>query len=460
MSQKEIISRNEIVALLWQRGDLSWKLHAGQQVIENAYRNVNGKLFISNCARRFGKSYWGVCKVLESALKSKSKSIVATAFQSDLVEFILPAFDEILSDCPSQLRPVFNKARNLFVFKNGSQIKLVGLDKKPNGLRGNKLNGTILLDEAGFISNLGKIYSSVIIPATMYSNAKVIMISTPPVSPDHDFKKFCEKAILENAYVKLTIHDNPMVTPEMIEEYRKECLTVSDFNREYLCAFEVDEALHIIPEFDESKHTFEGSKRDEFFKYYRHYVCFDIGVVDPSAFIYSYYDYSKQKLIIEYESELQGKDVTTENINSNLELFDDYKKPFKTIADNNNYILIQDLNSRYKKIVIPVKKDELHAMISELRWQFKTDKILISKECKKLISQLQNGIWNKNKTEFARQSGHHNDFIAALVYLIRGLNEYESPIPTTYGSTFDTISTQQNNEQSQSINELKKLFNF
>ena len=454
------ISRSQAIALLWQRADLSYKFHEGQRVIDKAYSQVQNKLFVGNCSRRFGKTYWALIKVIETALRKKCKSIVATAYQTDLVEIILPLVEEILADCPEDIRPKFNKQRSLYQLKNGSTIKLVGLDKKPNGLRGNKLDGTILLDEAGFISNLDKIYSSVIVPATMYSDAKVIMISTQPTSPDHEFKKFCDKAQLENAYVKLTIFDNPRVSAEMIETYRKECLTESDFNREYLCKFEVDESLHIIPEFNFDKHTFEGSSRDEFFKYYRKYISFDIGVIDPTAFIYAYYDYSKQKLILECESELQGKDVTTEAINSNLEMFKDYDKPFKIIADNNNKILIQDLNQAYQKNVIPVSKDELHAMISELRFSFKQDKILISKECKSIISQLQNGIWNKSKTEFARQNKHHNDFIAALVYLVRGLAEYENPVPISHGidprNSFNYHIPAQ--PQSQSITELSKLF--
>lgn len=222
------------------------------------------------------------------------------------------------------------------------------------------------------------------------------------------------------------------------------------------CQFVVDENLHIIPEFKD-EHIVNDSQRDEYFKYYRKYICFDIGVVDPTSFIYGFYDYSKQKLIIECESQLQNNEVTTENINNNLELFQDYKTPFKTISDNNNLILIQDLNSKYQKVVVPVKKDSLQAMISELRWLFKSDKILISHECKNLINQLRNGIWNKHKTEFARQSGHHNDFIAAITYLVRSLNEYENPVPVTHNTTFNHYVPSQG--QSESINQLMKLFN-
>lgn len=453
------ISKEQIIAELWKRGDLSWKLHAGQQVIEAAYKKVTAKLFVGNCSRRFGKSTWAVIKCLETALsKSKSKSIIATAFQTDCENIIIPIIQDVLADCPISLRPIFNKTKKRYTFKNGSTISIYGLDKNPDALRGNKLNGVVVCDEAGFIDNLSYVYSSIIVPATMYSDTKVIIISTPPVSPDHAFKSFCEKAQLENAYVLLTIHDNPMVTPEMIEDYRRECLDETVFQREYLCLFVTDQTLHIVPEFNDS-HILKESIRDEYFKYYRKYICFDIGVRDPTSFIYGYFDYKQQKLIIEFESQLQNNEVLTSNINSELERYPDYKTPYKTISDNNNLILIQDLNSDHNKIVVPVKKDELHAMVSELRWQFKSNKILISSECKNLINQLRTGIWNKHKTEFTRQSGHHNDFIAAIVYLSRSLAEFTNPIPVTHGTNSSTHYIHRD-EVTESTQQLKKLFNF
>ena len=183
--------------------------------------------------------------------KPNTKSIIATAFQTDCENIIIPIITDVLSDCPLSLLPVFNKTKKKYTFSNGSTISIVGLDKNPDSLRGQKLNGVVVLDEAGFIDTLTYIYSSIIVPATMYSDTKIIVISTPPVTPDHPFKAFCEKAMDEGSYVKLTIYDNPLVTPEKILEYKAECLTKSDFEREYECFFVVNETLHIIPEFQD-----------------------------------------------------------------------------------------------------------------------------------------------------------------------------------------------------------------
>jgi phage terminase large subunit len=454
------MNRKEALTLAWKQGHLKYKFHSGQDVIENKYSSVQGKLFVANVSRRFGKSTWACIKALEMAIrKPKSKSIIATAFQTDCENIILPIINDLLSDCPQNLMPQFNKTKKRYNFKNGSSISIVGLDKNPNSLRGNKLDGVIILDEAAFIGDLNYIYSSIIVPATMYSNTKVIVISTPPISPEHPFKNFCEKAESENAYVKLTIHDNPMVTPDVIEEYRKECLTETDFQREYLAEFVTDKNLHIIPEFKADNHIIESGIRDEFFQFYRKYICFDIGVIDPTAFLFAYYDWKKQVLVIEAERKLEQSEVLTKNINQILTdtpRILGYSSIYRTIADSNNLILIQDLNSEYGKSVVPTSKDSLLAMISEVRIAFQANKIVISRECKNLISQLKFGVWNKHKTEFSRMNGHHNDFIAALVYMIRSLQEYTNPIPADYGYTQNTW----NASRTDAHRDLKKIFNL
>lgn len=441
---------------------MSYKYHSGQALIEERYKAVSKKLFVACVSRRFGKSTWACIKAIETAIKKKkSKSIIATAFQTDCENIILPIINEILSDCPQSLMPQFNKTKKRYDFKNGSSISIVGLDKNPNSLRGSKLNGVIILDESGFIGDLNYIYSSIIVPATMYSDTKIIMISTPPVSPEHPFKNFCEKAELENAYVTLTIFDNPMVTPEIIEEYRRECLTETDFQREYLCMFVTDSNLALVPEFSADKHVFTGTIRDEYFPFYRKYCAFDTGVNDPCAFLFAYYDWKKQKLVVEVESSLQGEEVLPDNIAkivSQVPKDIKYASLFRTVSDSNDKIVIQDLNSRHGLGVQATSKDSLQAMMAELRTMFLKEHILVSDKCSKLINQLKFGIWKKDKSQFARQSGHHNDFIAALMYMVRNLSEHYSPIPGNYGYSQNTWNP--SNLEPEQVQNWKKIFNL
>ncbi|MGZ3796474.1 MAG: hypothetical protein ACXVB1_08920, partial [Pseudobdellovibrionaceae bacterium] len=118
--------------LLWHRNNLSFKFHAGQRVIDEAYRKVTAKLFVANCSRRFGKTYWVVTECIRVARsKERARVKVATAFLTDLEEFIIPAFENVLDDCPDSLKPKWSASKKKYIFNNGSEIQLIGLDRKP-----------------------------------------------------------------------------------------------------------------------------------------------------------------------------------------------------------------------------------------------------------------------------------------------------------------------------------------
>lgn len=228
------LSKSEAKNVLWTRGELSWKLHDGQHVIERAFKASKGTLAVMLCARRFGKTYWACVKSLEVQIrKPKARVIIATAFQTDITEIVKPIFDNILQDQPRSVRPTYKESKKKFVFDNGSEIVLCGLDKNPDGGRGRAVD-LYVIDEAGFIkSGLNYLYESIILPMTMNQpGAKVVMISTPPRNIDHPFLEFFAK---EKSSVKLTIYDNPMVNEATIKKFKDETLDDVTWKREYMC---------------------------------------------------------------------------------------------------------------------------------------------------------------------------------------------------------------------------------
>ena len=423
--------------VLWHRNVLEYKHHSGQQVIQKAYEQVQNKLFVANCSRRFGKTYWVIIECIRVARsKPRAKVKIATAFLTDLEEFILPAFETVLDDCPEAYRPKYLQSKKKYFFHNGSEIQLIGLDRKPNAGRGNYCD-LYVFDEAAYIKNLTYIYSSVVVPMTMYrEGARVIMISTPPKSPDHDFKDFCLKAEYENAYVKLDIYKNPMVTPEMIEEYKAECLTKTDWEREYLCEFATDETLSIIPEM--RGYDYKITQKDDNYKYYHKYVSMDLGVRDLNVTLFAYYDFKRAKICIEREHVICGPEMTTPRLHAEISQIErelwQGKEPYKRVADNNNPLLLLDLGSIHNMFFHSTSKDNLHAMINNLRVWFKEGRIEIDESCKTLINSLKYGLWNEKRDQFARSKtlGHY-DAIAAIMYLVRNIDEHTNPIPTIVG---------------------------
>lgn len=444
----------------YYRGNLSWKLHAGQHVIEKAYREVTNTLFVGNCSRRLGKSYWAAIKCIEKAISTKSARVkIATAYQTDLEEFILPAFTLALEDCPEPIRPKWNASKKKFRFKNGSEIQLVGLDKNPNAGRGNYCD-LYIFDEAAYIRRLSYLYSSVVVPMTARRpGARVIMISTPPPEGDSEFPELCQKARRENAYVELDIFKNPLIDAEERERLHRECLAEDDWEREYLCKFVVSKSKAIIPEFIDSAIKVNG--RDEFFKYYHKYDAMDLGVRDKTVCLFAYYDFKRAKLVIESEYVINGPEMTTDKLAEDLKAREaalwPELVPYRRVSDNNNLLLLQDLGRLHGIHFSPTNKEELHAMVDEVRWWVKQERIEINPECTELIGCLRYGTWNDKRREFARSKVYgHFDALAALIYLVRNINQEENPIPVSHGGSFNHYIPQ--DEGSSTARELKKIF--
>lgn len=428
----------EIKRALWKRNFLHWKLHRGQKVIDQAFRKVLAKLFVAICARRFGKTYWVACLCVEVARKTRNGRVkVASAYLKDVEEFIVPAFEQVMEDMPHDERPKWNESKKKFKFHNGSEITLVGLDRNPNAGRGNYCD-LYVFEEAAFIKNLKYLYSSVVVPMTMYrKNARVLMITTPPASPDHDIVDFCVKAKQEDAYVELDIFQNPMVTEDMREEYRKECLTETDWLREYLCQFVTDNTKALIPEMLKADLIGQIGRCPNYKRFHK-YVAMDLGVRDLNVTLFGFYDFPKAKLVIEREHIMSGPEMTTEKLKSAIEEIEeelwDGLEPYKRIADNNNPLLLLDLGSIHNMFFHSTSKDNLHAMINTLRMWIAQDRVQIDPTCKFLIDSLKFGIWNESRTEFARSKtlGHY-DAVAALMYMVRNIDETTNPIPLKVG---------------------------
>lgn len=437
--------------VLWERNDLSHKLHEGQRVIDQAYKSVTAKLFVAICARRFGKTYWvaAICIMVARSIKN-GRVKVASAFLKDVEEFIVPAFKLIMEDMPQNMAPKWHESKKKFIFDNGSEIQLVGLDRNPNAGRGNYCD-LYVFEEAAFIKNLKYLYSSVVVPMTMYrEGARVLMITTPPQTPDHDIVDFCIKAKSEAAYVELDIYKNPMATPEMIEEYKKECLTDTDWLREYLCQFVTDKTKAILPEMLGYNYS-RGPVPIEYELLHK-YVSMDLGVRDLNVTLFGYYDFPRGKLVIEREQVMSGPSMTTPILHKAIETIEkdlwNGKEPYKRVADNNNPLLLLDLGSIHNMFFHSTSKDELHAMVNNLRVWIANRRIEIDPSCKTLIDSLKFGIWNENRTEFARsKSLGHYDALAALMYMVRNIDESTNPIPVKVG--FDQVSNEVNEQHEQ-----------
>lgn len=419
----------------WRRGNLSYLWHSGQKRINAAFTAAPHQLFVCNVSRQFGKSFWAICLVVMKALSARNQQIrYGTAFHKDLLAFIIPAFTKVLSHCPSHLRPRYLRSGSKFVFPNGSEIHLVGLDQNPDALRGNTLD-MIVIDEAAFVDKLEYLYESVIIPATMHRpDCRIVFISTPPKSPTHIFTDFCLRAERDGGYIIMDIYQNPLIDKTTNDRMAREVggIESTTWKREFLCQFVADEALVIIPEW-EDKYISEPPD-DPMRIYYQRYVGMDLGTVDLTAAVFGYYDFLQATLFIEDELSMSGPQMTTDKLADVLkakekELWQG-APVFRRVADNNNPLLLNDLHLLHGMHYRPTSKDNLHAMINDLRVAVRTGRIKIHPRCKMTIQCLKHGIWNEKRTEFARSKAlFHLDHLAALMYLWRNVDVVTNPIP-------------------------------
>lgn len=438
------ITPNSAMAHLWARGETDFLLHAGQEKIEKAFKASEHRIFGVECSRQFGKTFWGVKKADEIARKYPgSSNRIGTAFHTDLDAIIIPAFMRVLETCPTALRPQHKTVGSKFVYPNGSDIRLVGLDRNPDKMRGSRLR-LVLLEEAGFGDSeaLRYAYRDVIIPAfTHEPDARCVLISTPPKQGnDHSFCNLVDEAALHSSYLKLTIFDNPMLTADRVSEICREAGGSDSitWKREYLCERVVDTERAIVPEWKKEFELDFDPLQDRFYAFWHKYEWMDIGVqVDKTICLLAYYNFREARIYVLDELDISGTKTTTDLIEKSILdkqaewAWGTGYEVYRRIADNSHPLLLNDLSSRPGGLCfVATDKDKLHEMVGELRVWVKMGRIRVHKRCRQLLGCLNSGIWNKQRTEFERSEAFgHYDALAALIYGVRNIDEYSDPLP-------------------------------
>lgn len=461
---------------LWKLGNLDWLLDSNQLQLKENYLNSPSRTLVWAASRRLGKSYTLCVLAIEKCL-SKNNAIVKylASTQKDVRDIIRPLMRELIASAPDDIRPVEKKAEGIWYFPStGSHIKILGCDGgKADSARGSN-SDLCLIDEAGFVDELKYIVRSVLKPTMILTKGKIILASTPPKSPSHEFVVFMNQAILDGSFTRKTIFDNPRLSLADIKEIAEEdCdgMETTDFKREYLAQVVVDKDSAIVPEFDEVENEIvkEWTKPP----FYNAYVSMDVGAKDLTVVLFGYHDFKSNKLIIEDEYVVTGKEFTTDRLAREIKakekiLFKDEftyetKEPYKRVSDN-NLILINDLQRMHGLMFRPTRKDDADAALNNMRILIGSKQIIINPRCKVLISHLKAGIWDKSKTKFARSAlkfGHF-DAIDSLKYMVRNVNFQANPFPHNYGkpsgeNTFYTAGKPSNNSNEEMFNRIMNI---
>lgn len=363
----------------------------------------------------------------------------------------------IHEDCPEHLKPEHKVADKTFVYPNGSEIIMAGTDGgSAESVRGSTLN-LILMDESGFhdYNDFLYILNSVLMPTLTTTEGKVIMASTPSKEPDHPFMvNYVEPYRASGWLVEYDIFSNPLITDKIREKIVSRFpLGEEDpeYQREYLLKTRVSNSLMVIPEwYDIKDDVIVSSERPV---YADNYVSMDPAVSDGTGIIFAYYDYVREKLVIEDElflggegsNSLRTQDIADGLIRKEGNLFrnpytGEISKPYMRISDNNLPLLINDLRSEHDLHFIATKKDGKEDKVNQVRMLMKRGNLEINPRCKNLINHIENAKWKPNRKEFARNKGdmnkgikpNHADLVDALVYLVRNYQPSKNPYPENY----------------------------
>jgi len=440
-------AKRRAIALLWSKGILTWKLTPVQKDLYNSYKNAKLKTIVWSASRRIGKSY-ALCTIAIEKCIQKPNCIIKyiAPTQKQVKSIIKPIFKEVLKDCPKELRPKFKPADNVYAFPNGSEVQLAGTDAgHAEGLRGGN-SDLCIVDEAGFCDDLRYIVQSILIPTTTTTRGKIILSSTPPKTPDHEFNDYIKSAKYKGNYVKKTIYDGlgGKITQEYIDDIIEEYggVTSIEFRREYLCEDIIDDEHSVVAEFDKDVQEIciREWKRPPFCD---RYVGGDIGFKDFTVFLFGYYDFRMAKVVIEDELVMRGTKMNTEALANEIKKKEsglwsnpqtgEVQAPYLRVCDN-NLIVINDLRTLHGITFQPTAKDDADAALNNMKVMIKQRKIIINPRCKTLIFHLQNAVWAKNRKTYARapDMGHY-DAVDALKYFVRNIHFSKNPYPANYG---------------------------
>lgn len=452
-----VISKTQVIKNLYS------KLKPVQkEMFQNFYKCQSRKV-VAHSARRLGKTYFlCVLSIITAVHKDNAQIRFASSTQKAVRKMIFPIMKEIFSSLPVKYKGRWNSIEGAFLFKNGSMIHVAGVNNQnADSLRGTAAD-LFVIDEAAFVDELSYLVDSVAIPQLMtVTGAKLIMASSSPLSPAHEFVSYIQETRQSGGYTSYDITQGGY-PDSLVEEFLREAggRNSTTARREYFNELITDDQLAVIPEW--KKEYIQEIQRPETFSHLHKYRAMDIGVRDKTAIIFGYYNFSTSKLVIEEEWSVSGQDTTTLNITKALKEKTQvlgYNNFYRSIADNNNIILLQDLSSQYEEHFSPTNKDTLIAMVNEVREFVGQGRLIIHPRCKELAGCLEFAVYQDNKRkEFgrSRQYGHY-DMLASLIYLIRNLDQQTNPIPNTFNTTFNSFIPFQENESESAI---KKLFNF
>lgn len=466
----------QVKKLAWQTGHLKYLLRYSQRQIYDAKLSVHAtsRKFVFCCGRGWGKSFLLFTSCVETALRyAGSDSVFVAPVQRKVAEYLEPIARDVFRDCPEDLKPKFYTADLIYKFPNGSRIIVCGSNQKAfDNIRGGTFKKAAV-DEGAYHDYLIELIERVLMPALNKGNGDLELGSTPP-DVEHPYdQRYCTEAELGGYYFHADIYEAGY-PEEQIAEFKREAGWIEAEHRWKSPAHELTWRIEylaerglrnpektIIPGWQDK--YIQVIKKDSYFPFFYKATGLDVGTKhDLTVALFGYYHYLNAQLVIEDEFKLDGPEFTTPKLVSAIKVKEHSlwgsQQPTVRVSDISD--IQSDLNIVHNLPFISVHKTELHAMVNKLNMLVDAGRLIVHPRCKLLIQTLKNGIWDKNREEFAHSEIGlgHMDAVAALIYLHLAFESYynQNPIPMA-APTFTNLDLHGNYGQ-EVKNEWSKVF--
>src|ERR1700690_3608056 len=416
----------EAIRLAWQIGRLRYKLSPLQRDVKD-WMNATLLRFneaLLHIGRQTGKTFLLNVVSIEECIKRPNLTLVYIApVERKLSSFIKPVLDTILRDCPDDLRPFYNESKNQLIFKNGSIIHYFGShNDSHNAIRGLGSVSVLVLDEAGFFSNLQELIA-VVSPMLLRTKGYLIFSSSSPEAVDHPFVALIEQAKLEGWYILHPTWDDKTVTEEQLNILARQLggKDSTKYRREVGCELVVEKTKQVLPEWNSNLYI-KHIERSPVYKFFHHFVAFDPGFKDPSSVSFGTYLFGSGKLYIEDEIVIAGRDITIDKLAAKiqskvLELWSSSDR-VTYWADPSNQTVLDEMGKKYKLYFNWTAKDKKRQYLEALRAFIGQGCLILDPRCIIHKTMFENTIWKEDHSEFERSSsGFHGDCIDSTLYM-------------------------------------------
>lgn len=394
--------------------------------------------FLFHVGRQTGKSYLLNTLAIEYCLRNPNTTVVVVApVEKKLAAFIRGILNNILADCPEDLAPTRLEQKNQLSFRNGSVIHYFGsTNDNHNAIRGLGSVSFLVLDEAGFFSNLPELVS-VVAPMLLRTRGYLVYSSSSPESPDHPFVALIEQAKLEGWYCFHPTWDNTELDPASLDQLAKLLggKLGTKWRREVGCELVVEKTKQVLPEWDSHKFV-RTIERPNTYRYLWHIVSLDPGFKDPNAVTFATYMFGHGVLYIEDEIVIPGIDISIDKLalrirSKVMELWGDSSR-VSYWADPSNQTLLDALGKEYTLYFNWTAKDKKKMYLEQMRAAIGQGQIILDPRCVIHKTMFENTIWNNQHSDFERSaSGFHGDCIDSALYAYRNMNTV-NPVPANF----------------------------